>query len=224
MPPEVVQTAAHPVYVRWFRRLARPLVRGLFYILADVTIHGQEHIPAPGACLITPNHLATYDPPLLLTFWPYSLEVMGAANIRDGRDFFGFVSRSYGTYPVNRDGVDTVALRTALRLLADDKPVLLAPEGGRSPTGLRAGHPGAAYLALKAKVPIIPVGITGTENMFAAGTRPRWSLAMRIGRPYTLPDLPLTPRERKQSMAEATEIIMRQIADLIPPEYRGIYA
>lgn len=226
MPQLALRTAENSAYVRWFRRIARLSFRIAFRLLTKPVIHGWEHVPARGPYLITPNHLTSYDPALLVSFWPYAPEVLGAANIWASRHFFGFIARGYGTYPVYRDQMDIRAVRLVLGLLKQGKPLLIAPEGGRSPGGLRAGRPGAAYLALKARVPILPVGITGTEKMFKgrSGDRPRWPLTMRIGQLYTLPPLPFDAKHRHQSLQQATDLIMQHIAALLPPAYRGVYA
>jgi 1-acyl-sn-glycerol-3-phosphate acyltransferase len=82
----------------------------------------------------------------------------------------------------------------------------------------------AAYLAAKAGVPIVPVGITGTGNVVEAwkrGRRP--SLNMIIGSPLELPPIDLGSAERKSALWENSEMIMKAIAALLPGHYRGVY-
>jgi 1-acyl-sn-glycerol-3-phosphate acyltransferase len=101
--------------------------------------------------------------------------------------------------------------------------IAIAPEGRESLTGaLEPGTEGAAYLALKARVPLIPVAFTGTENQQIYGNIKRFRrspVTMTIGSPFQLEDLP----DRREAITRGTETIMRQIASYLPPEYRGVY-
>jgi len=88
---------------------------------------------------------------------------------------------------------------------------------------MQAGKPGTIMLALKSGVPIVPVGITGTEDAFKKLLRLRKPrITVRVGEPFTLPEF--HPRHRSEELQRWTEILMRRIAELLPPEYRGVYA
>jgi len=104
--------------------------------------------------------------------------------------------------------------------------LVMAPEGTRSPTeGMIEGKPGSGYLAAKAGVPIVPVGITGTEDRLVKQQLRhlrRVQVRARVGKPFTLP--PFDNKNREAAVQRATEEIMCQIAALIPPHNRGIYA
>jgi 1-acyl-sn-glycerol-3-phosphate acyltransferase len=111
-------------------------------------------------------------------------------------------------------------------VLNSNRPLVIAPEGGRTrKPGMREAKPGIAYLALKANVPIVPVGITGTETLM-----PSWKafhrpfLTMTVGQPFSLPAAPIPRQQRHERLAEYTTLIMRNIAELLPPDYRGVYA
>jgi len=105
--------------------------------------------------------------------------------------------------------------------------LLIAPEGGRSHTpGLIRAFPGVAYMMEKANVPVIPVGIVGTTEDFLKralrGERPE--LEMHIGKPIRLPAVSGTPDERRAARQEHSDLVMAEIARLLPLEYRGVYA
>jgi 1-acyl-sn-glycerol-3-phosphate acyltransferase len=114
-------------------------------------------------------------------------------------------------------------LRAALEGFAQGRFIGIAPEGRESLTGsLEAGTEGAAYLALKAGVPLIPVAFTGTENWRIYGNIKRFrrgEVTVTIGLPFELDDLP----DRREAIARGTETIMWQIAHYLPREYRGVY-
>ena len=81
---------------------------------------------------------------------------------------------------------------------------------------------GAAYLAARADVPIVPVGITGTEQIKRNLLRlRRTDVRIVIGKPFRLPN---SGRVRGQKLHEYTDLIMQRIAELLPEEYRGVYA
>jgi 1-acyl-sn-glycerol-3-phosphate acyltransferase len=139
------------------------------------------------------------------------------------RPIIGRVMRWYGTWPVLRDGDDRAALRMALGILRNGLPLLIAPEGTRNPDGLRDPQPGAAFLALKTGVPLLPVGISGTASIFSSLRECRKQhIDVSIGKLYRLPDLPGLPR--RELLHRHTDLIMRRIAALLPPDHQGDYA
>jgi 1-acyl-sn-glycerol-3-phosphate acyltransferase len=97
------------------------------------------------------------------------------------------------------------------------------PEGGRSRDGkLRKGKPGSAVIASKTNVPLLPVGIVGTDkikNISWLWKRPR--IVVNIGKPFKLP--PTSSRMSKSQMQLLTTQLMREITALLPPEYQGAY-
>ncbi len=164
-----------------------------------------------------------------LWWWPsrpYQLEVLGAVEVwsRKGQ---AFLARLWGGIPIRRAEVHREAIDQTLSVLRSDLPLLMSPEGGRSHLpGLRKAKTGVVYIAEVSKVPIIPVGLTGTTDDFFEraihGNRPE--INVRIGQPFTLPvtlnDPALPPREVRQRKAD---YIMSRVAELLPPLYRGYY-
>ena len=102
----------------------------------------------------------------------------------------------------------------------------IAPEGRRSPNAqMLPGKPGAAYLAAKANVPIVPIGVTGTEEsqVYSRLRRlRRLDIKIRVGEPFQLPPMPR--QNRDEFLQQSTDEIMCRIAMLLPPNYRGVYA
>jgi 1-acyl-sn-glycerol-3-phosphate acyltransferase len=210
--------------VRVFRWFGGPIFRGLFHILARVRIEGVENIPQQGGYLVTPNHVSIFDPPFVLTFWPRQLEIAGTEAVLR-RPIQGQLMRLYGAFNVSQGYYNRALLDTMVNGLRSGLSFYIAPEGRRTHTpGMKEGLPGVAYLAAKAGVAVVPVGITGTGNVdetWKRGRRP--SLSMLIGCPLTLPPIDLRSPERKRALQENTETIMKAIADLLPSEYRGVY-
>jgi 1-acyl-sn-glycerol-3-phosphate acyltransferase len=204
-----------------YRRI-RTVLRVLFHLLARQNVLGVDHIPKEGAFLLTTNHISRLDTPLLGATCPRQIHALVAAKYKDYPFFRWFVNAVDGIW-VQRTAFDREALSKALRVLKEDGVLGIAPEGTRSPTGsLQQGRPGAAYIAARLNVPIVPVGIAGTEQLLQNLRRFRPAeLRVAYGEPFRLPT---SGRLNSEELTEATDLIMRRIAELLPSAYRGVYA
>jgi 1-acyl-sn-glycerol-3-phosphate acyltransferase len=128
-----------------------------------------------------------------------------------------------GAIWLRRGESDRAALKAALAVLARGGILGIAPEGRRSPTrSLGPGKPGPAFLAARARVPIVPIGLVNTDRLAPALVRfERVTLQVRIGKPFSLP--PLERHNVKEQLQRDTDLIMCHIAALLPPRYRGVY-
>lgn len=211
-------------------RLQRPFIRWGFRtgyrMAARLEILGRENIPNEGPYLITFNHVSIFDPPLLLGFWPSAPEALGAEYLWSKKGF-GYIMRGYGAIPVSSGFFDRKLLSTSLDILNTGKILAVAPEGTRSHVpGLLPGKPGIAYIARKADALIIPVGITGTTSeLFKRAARlKRSNVVMRIGAPFRLPTSYAKDMKHKAIRQQNVDLVMSKIAELLPEEYRGVYA
>jgi 1-acyl-sn-glycerol-3-phosphate acyltransferase len=127
------------------------------------------------------------------------------------------------SFPVSRGVPNKESLRQAALTLEKGRPLAMFPEGKRSPNAqLIEGFPGSSLIALKAQVPILPIGITGSEklkNFFHVFRHIH--ITVNIGKPFILPKADSVPR--REQLLEATDMIMNHIAELLPPEYKGVY-
>lgn len=211
---------------RLFRSAFRPVFRGFFQLLSRVRISGLENVPPQGAYLIAINHVSLYEAPFLLAFWPVAPEAVGASDIWKRRGQSALASL-YGGIPVHRGEYDRHLIESICTVLRSGRPLLIAPEGGRSHTpGMRRALPGVAFVVEKAGVPVVPVGIVGTTDDFLKvalrGKRPL--LEMRIGPPIHLPSAERSGLNRRDLRQQNADLIMRNIAALLPREYQGVYA
>lgn len=204
--------------------VVRVLVNALFRALTRRQVFGIEHIPATGPCLLVFNHLSRLDGPLLYMSVPrHDLSALVTEGYRR-RPVHRFFIEGVGGVWVRAGSEDHAAAAAALALLERGRIVAVAPEGRISPTeALVEAKPGAAFLAARANVPIVPVAITGTERVVDGLKRlRRTTLTVRFGEPFRLP--PLVPGNRKGQVRASTELLMGRLAALLPPEYRGAYA
>lgn len=220
---------SHPYKVAFktwlFRHTVGPFFKMLFRILCRVQMLGLENVPKMGAYIIAYNHISVFEPPLLLAFWPVFPEAVAGADVFD-RSGIKFFVRSYGSLPVRRGEYDRKVIDDMLWVLASQKALLIAPEGGRShKPGLREARAGVAYLMDRARVPVVPVGISGTSDdmlqLVLKGKRPK--LRISIGTPFNLPPIEGRGEERRAARKANADFVMRKIAAVLPEEYWGLY-
>jgi len=215
-----------PAHTRLLRFVLRPVFRGLFHLLSRVEISGLENVPRDGAYMIAINHVSLYEAPFMLAFWPVAPEAVGAVEIWQRRGQ-SILARIYGGIPVHRGEYDRHLIDKMCAVLRSGRPLLIAPEGGRSHTpGMHRALPGVAFVVEKSDVSVVPVGVVGTTDDFLAralrGKRP--TLEMRIGEPLQLPKHSNDRGTRRDTRQQNVDLIMKHIARLVPDEYRGVYA
>ena len=201
-------------------------IRSLVRTLTKFQVVDRENIPETGGVLLTTNHLSRLDTPLLLACTKRKDLVAIVAKKYQKIPFFRWILSKVGKMVwMDRERTDFSALRDALEQLRKGSIVGIAPEGTRSreSNGLLEGKPGAALMAARASVPIVPVGIVGSEKINKHWLRlQRPPVTIRIGEPYTLPEM---DRDNRQAwLSRYTDEIMCRIAVLLPPEYRGFYS
>jgi len=219
-----------PYNVAFGNRVGRWVIRtfgsALYRTFAKIKISGLENVPSKGGYIIAFNHISIFEPPFIMTHWPIAPEAMGAVEVWRESDK-KFLARMYGGIPIDRDQVSREPLLKAVHVLRSGYPMLMSPEGRLTwQPGLRRAKWGVAFLAEKARVPIIPVGIIGSTGDFLkkvlALKRP--SLEMRIGKLFSLPPLDSVSSNRRVALQHNSDLVMRQIASLLPEEYRGVYS
>lgn len=146
-------------------------------------IHGMENIPSEDPLVIVSNHASNYDPPIISNCVRRPVAYMAKEELFH-IPVFKKAIQLCGAYPVSRGSADRQAIRDALKFLDNGWAVGLFLEGTRTPTG-RIINPkrGAALIAAKAKVPILPVCLWGTQEIEKNGIIPRpVAVTVRIGK------------------------------------------
>jgi 1-acyl-sn-glycerol-3-phosphate acyltransferase len=202
----------------------KSLVRVLLRLLTRYEVAGKENLPAGGPLLLVFNHLAWWDAPVAMATLPWHMTAIALKDLKRVPVTGQLLSLS-GVIWVDRGRYDRAALRSALTLLKEGGVLGIAPEGRMSVTGaLERGKTGPVFIARKANVPILPVGLTGTEKALGEwrhARRPR--ITVNIGQPFRLPES-VERRSRKEEHQADADFIMERLAELLPREYRGVYA
>jgi len=175
-------------------------------------VDGVEHIP-PGGALLAGNHVSYLDPALLWCASPRPVHFVAKAELWQTR-WLGWALDNLWAFPVERGSADRAMISTATSLLAGDELVGMFPEGTRGRSGsdeLGEAHQGVSFIALRASVPIVPVGIAGTDEAL-----PRGAKLPRFPRVTICFGEPVFPERfeggRKQRMESVTAELMTRSA------------
>lgn len=184
-----------------------------FYMGFEVV--GRKNVPARGAFIFASNHASYLDPIILGTSIFRSLNYMARSELFEDR-FLGWALPKINTFPVARGKGDLAAIRQALKILSQGKPLVIFPEGTRSEDGKPGrGKPGIGFIASKSKVPVIPAYIEGSFEALPAGSEKvrRHRLKITIGKPVDLSGIDMESSD-KDLYQRISDRIMQSISGL----------
>ena len=211
--------------------VANSVVRPMVKVIWRPQVRGLENVPEDGPVILASNHLSFFDSVVIPVVVPRKVVFLAKADYFTGTGVKGALTRAWfegiGMLPVDRDDTKAAmdSLDTALEVLGRGEAFGIYPEGTRSRDGrLYRGRTGVAHLALTAGCPVVPVGLTGTEDLQPVGTRvPRLAkVTVAFGQPIDFRgrfDGAPPGRARRQ----ATDEIMTAIQSLSGQPTAGIY-
>ena len=171
-----------------------------------MTIEGRENVPAAGTFLLAPTHRSILDTPIASGVTRRRMRFMGADKYWKN-DAFGRLLTALGGFPVTRGTADREALKRCIAVLEQGEPLVLFPEGERKSGPLvQPLFDGATFIAVKAGVPIVPVGIGGSERAMARGAKfisPR-KVHVVVGKPIQTASVTGSPKAQRDAARQLT--------------------
>lgn len=198
----------------------------LLPLYARVRATGLENVPPTGPLVIASNHLNDADHGIISSRVRRRIVFMAKAELFRIPLLAQFL-RAHGAFPVRRNEADLTALRLANDALKRRLAVCIYPEGTRAGPAerLMEAWPGAALVALRNDVPILPIALTGSGRMamplMFLRVHRRYNVTLTVGEPFHLPK---PQRLNAEAAREGTRLIMERIAALLPEDHRGPYA
>ena len=202
--------------------ILNPPIKAILGTFLKVDDREVARIPMRGPLILATNHINSLDAPVGFShLHPRPLTAFVKIETW-ANPFLKFLFDAWEAIPIRRGEVDFEAFHLAEEALANQKIVIVAPEGTRSRHGrLNQGYPGIVLLAMRTGAPILPVVFYGNENLKIRLAK-RTSMTIKVGEPFNLntKGAALSREVRKQM----TDEIMFEIARLLPEENRGVYA
>lgn len=209
----------------WMERSVMRLL-ALAVLRRGLRVIGRERFPRRGPVIVIGNHIATCDPPLVGALIPRrDVAYMAKSESFQGARWYRFLLRGYNAFPVVRHTADRAALRRSLDVLARGHILVMYPEGSRSPDArMQRAYAGVGFLARRSSAPIVAVGIWGTEKVLPKGASlPRHGqVRIVFSEPFQLPER--NDDGSRMTSQQTADWMMWRLAELLPVEYRGVYA
>jgi 1-acyl-sn-glycerol-3-phosphate acyltransferase len=200
---------------RSFYQMIRFLVVSICRTYCRMTVSGQENIPQTGPFVLAPVHRSYIDTPIASGCTRRRMRFMGKDSMWK-RQPLNWMLSALGAFPVTRGSADREAIMRAIQVLKSGEPLVLFPEGERkSGPVVQPLMDGAAYVACKAGVSIIPVGIGGSERVMGKGAKfiyPK-KLVVIIGKPISVP-ASVDGRMPRSAVKEVTTQLHEQLQQL----------
>ncbi|MGH8985815.1 MAG: lysophospholipid acyltransferase family protein [Acidimicrobiia bacterium] len=196
---------------RIFYRFAHAVVLTPFKVIFRVRVYGRERVPRTGAYVVAPSHRSLMDIFFTAYITTRRIRFMAKQELFEKR-FLAWLFTAGGGFPVERGTADRAALRAAQQALESGEPVAIFSEGTRG-HGPEIGDlfDGAAYLAARLRLPVVPVAIGGSEEILASGKvlpRPR-RVRIVVGEPI-LPPVH-EGRVRRHEVTQMTEQLRTEL-------------
>lgn len=206
------------------QKIVNVLIKRLTRILCRIDDAQLKKVPLHGPLIVVANHINFVEVPVLVThLQPRPMNVISKVQTWDN-PLKRYLFNMWDGIPLRMGEADLNAYQAVLLALGNGRIVGITPEGTRSHHGkLQVGHPGVVLLALRSGAPILPVVYYGSENFWQNIHRlKRTNFHIVVGNPFRLDDGGecLSRPVREQIITE----IMYQMAALLPPQNRGLYA
>jgi len=198
----------------------KAIARVLFRIFGKLKVEYRMPIPEGGVILAC-NHISDLDPPVLAAASTRPVYFLAKKELFQNR-LVGAILRGFKAYPLDRSKGDLAAIKRALGLLKEEKVLGIFPEGTRV-KGAQLGKPynGAAFLAVQAKVPIVPVAISGTGPGFRGLFLGKVRMSIEFLEPITVEQIEELVKKGDLDKHQKLDMISNEIMDRIGQALEG---
>ena len=189
------------------------VVSPLLHTYFRIKIHGAKKVPPSGGAIAVSNHASYFDPPILSNCIGRPVAFMAKEELFDIPVLKQGIEL-YGAYPVKRSIGDRAALRAAMAALESGWVAAVFLEGTRSDDAkITEPKLGAAWIAAKAQVPLLPVSLWGTEKILKGSSFPKpVPLTVRIGEAIAPPSS--TKKQDLQAVTQQCATVINSLHDL----------
>lgn len=210
---------------RVIRAVIQRLTHAIFRAISDFQVIDRANFPLTGPLLVVGNHFSFLDPVAVLAIAPWPIEFVGGLKVPNAPNGVGVLRKLWGYYPVYRGTGSQLAFRAAQAVFDQSGVLGIFPEGSSAVAVLRPPRPGAAFMASRSQVPVLPIGMDGLTEVFPALRRGRRArVTIRIGKPFGPFSAPGRGRERRERLDAIGHEMMGHIAALLPVERQGHYS
>jgi 1-acyl-sn-glycerol-3-phosphate acyltransferase len=213
-----ISRGQHLIYV-----VVRAIVAAVFRVYFRVSVHGLGNLPPSGSYILAPAHRSNLDALIVQAMTRRQLRLMGKDSLWKAGRFWAWLLTALGGFPVARGTADRASLRAAQRMIERGEALVLFPEGTRQfgPT-IQPLFDGPAFLATRTGVPIIPVGIGGSEAAMGKGVKipkPK-KIVVVIGAPMLPPEREPGARVPRRVVQELTSELHTRVQALFDEAQR----
>ena len=205
----------------WYA-FARGLIVLLCRLYWRLQVTGREHVPTSGPFILAPVHRSNVDFAIVAAVTPRRMRYLAKDSLWKIKPL-GKVWESLGAVAVARGTPDRAAMRALEDALAIGEPVVMFPEGTRqSGPEIQPLFDGVAYVASRSRLPIVPVGIGGSERAMPRGSkllRPV-KITLVVGRPILPPEREEGARVPRRAISELTAALKEELQRLFDEAQR----
>jgi 1-acyl-sn-glycerol-3-phosphate acyltransferase len=200
------------------QRIARLWARsGVLVSLSRLKVEGVENLRKHSVAVYAPNHTSYMDIPVIFAALPFQFRILAKKELWQW-PFIGWYLERSGQMPIDiaNPHATLSSLGGAVKTLRGGMPLVVFPEGGRTSDGaLRPFQSGAAYLAIRAQVPLVPIALKGVYDLLPIHTRHFYpgELTVQIGEPIETKGMSVRQNgELTERLREAIEAMMSEPA------------
>ena len=184
----------------------------LCFLLIKLTAKGEKNIPKKGPYILAPNHFSLLDPFVLQAKHKKPTTFLMAEDLDDLGWRELWAPWLYGVLLVHRKSLKPSAIRAVQKQIKKKEPICIFPEGTSIGAKLKPPKDGAAYFSLRNNIPIIPVALSGTDQISKKlKTLQRPKVSVEFGKP-------LYPKETEKT-GVLTKRIMQELREMLPKKY-----